>query len=142
MSKKTLWDDVKEIVAKGQHPVIELPPGALVSDPRKRRGRPAYAAYRGSREHYALTTPGGNRLTCRNIGCKRELRMDTKTITCCQRCENELRERCTILLAILDGKMPAKDLPVRYRTQRHERREKVPYETRGYHRGDHEDGGH
>lgn len=115
---KDLWAEVEELVRQGKRPLISVPAGARVIKPKRPRGRPRLYAYPTStyaglkemyRKHYPCS-PSGRVMRCRRPGCYKDLKRH-QTIVCSEFCEREIREMCTMYLAVLDGKMKVSELP-------------------------------
>lgn len=111
--KPALWDEIKEIVGKASRPPVEVPVSARVT-----YRIPRVTAKNENRRLAAVHVPGGTRMRCRNPGCYRVIRCHQLDIVCSERCRRDLRRYCHMTLAVLEGRMDARDYPVEYRTCR------------------------
>ena len=96
--------------------VVVHPSQVIKKRARTRRAsswRPVPEKYRG----WTMACPSGRPMKCRARGCDRELRKYQADIVCSEACRIQLRAECHTFLAILEGRMDARDLPVRLRTK-------------------------
>lgn len=118
--KSVRWDEVEDVLAGGQTPVIELYPERRVVMPKKPKGRPRVRKAGVGRDnfaHYDNHTPSGHRMVCRASGCQKRLKKGDKLV-CSSACGRQLRDACETFLAILDGQLPATALPTYMRSDR------------------------
>lgn len=111
MAKASIWAEVKELEAKGERPVIRLPPAAKVVD-RRPPGRPRVRPH-GAHQHWnwKMKTPAGVAMRCRNHGCANRIPARVEDLTCSESCKEELRRYCEVTLSVLNGETRARDYP-------------------------------
>jgi hypothetical protein len=106
---KSLWDEVREVAARGGSPVVTFPAACEVIIPPGSPGRPRCHPEGSKRGHgYALTTSSGRPLRCRRRGCQRTLPINATTIVCSTVCADLLRRECSAVLDVLDGRVEAR----------------------------------
>lgn len=115
------WAQIRKLVREGKAPSIEVKVAEKVVTPPRKRGRPRVRGVNGEVFHYKMHTSNGQPMRCRWFGCDNTLKRDQASITCCQTCENSLREYAQACLDVISGKIPAEDFPMAFRT-RHTRK--------------------
>jgi len=113
-----IWDEVAEVVRRGERPVIKLTKGQRVIE-RRPVGRPRVKPL-NAHEHYTwvMKTPSGIAMRCRNHGCSKKLRSKQHSLTCSPACEEQLRRYCEETLAVLNGEKEAREYPPDLRGQK------------------------
>jgi hypothetical protein len=117
---RTVWDDVDDLVEKGESPVIKLAPVFQVPRPKRPIGRPRVRPIDDPKGHKSavMQTSVGSPMKCRNRGCSMPIYERRAAITCADpRCAKELLQESEIYVAILTGKMDPRDLPMAYRSR-------------------------
>lgn len=115
---RTLWDDIEDLVEKGESPVIKLEPVYQIPRPKRPVGRPRVRPIDDPRlkKHAVMQTSANRPMTCRNRGCSRYIYEKRAAVVCNDpRCAKELLQESEFYVAILTGKMDARDLPMVYR---------------------------
>ncbi len=116
--KRTLWDDIDDLVEKGESPVVKLEPEFQIPKPKRPVGRPRVRPIDDPRlkKNAVMKTSTGRPMTCRNKGCSKYVYEKRAAIVCTDpRCAKELLQEAETYVAILTGKMDPRDLPMVYR---------------------------
>lgn len=119
----SVWDQIEEVLQRNEDPLITIFPvnfiknPSIVSSRRKLFGVKLNARQRYAHKGYLLNERG-YRMRCRNRWCDNYVPVNSGSICCSVKCEQELREYCKEVLKVLDGKKAAKDFPLCYRSNR------------------------
>ena len=115
---RNVWAEVEEIAKRGERPVIKLTKGQRVIE-RRPPGRPRTKPL-NAHDHYnwAMKTPAGIAMRCRNHGCHKKLKSRQESLTCSESCRLQLERYCEETLAVLRGEKRARDYPPDLRGQK------------------------
>lgn len=120
MARRGLWGEVDALLKRGQVPAIVLPKAArIVGGSGRGPGRPRLS----ERERRPrMATPSGERLRCQLPGCQNRISKAAEAIVCSERCRTELLAYVTLVKAILEGQLSAREYPGYYRSGRRKSR--------------------
>lgn len=117
MSRATIWDEVRDLLANDKRPTIELAAATRIVM-RRAPGRPRANPVSDRFAHWQLKTPSGLPLRCRSFGCNKPLKKSATTICCSQGCSDLLRRYCEDTLAVMNETLAASDYPCYWRSSR------------------------